>query len=422
MKEKTDVMPDKNSEEYKIRFGYPENEFVFCCNDDDTNIWVYHKSDSATFRQIDPGFSKANEKNFSRAVDYAMKTKKLAYFDPNILKHPIFSNTKEQIDAKQKTATSLALKIYEAVEIQKAVDAGKDMNELQEDMLWKSDLLAHKMPPEKCEILCKTTFLEKAVRRDFDKMVKFLLEKTNADVNAKNNMGITALFSCIRSAKMARLLIKYGADVNIKDEKDRTLLFYANRPEVIRVLLENGADGNIRDKFGQTALFQYLNADEIDMFLKYCGNVNDRDNDGKTPLFYAWRDVVVRSLLKHGADVNIKDNDGRTAIFYEGEEKIPLLVEHGADVNVKDKDGMTPLLMCIKNENLGNAAYLMEHGADFSVVDSDGKTILDNAKEIFEKMKKSFIDKGIDYSKNRSYNYNLKSLNKIQKIFGKANP
>lgn len=416
MKKKTDVMPDKNSEEYKIRFGYPENEFVFCCNDDATKIWVYHKSDSATFRQIDSGFSKANEKNFSRAVDYAMKTKKLAYFDPNILEHPIFSNTKEQIDAKANTATSLALKIYEAVEIQKAVDAGKDMNVLQDDIFWKD-----KFPPEKYEKFCKETFLKKAVKRDFDKMVRFLLEKTNANVNAKDNIGQTALFSCVTSAKMARLLIKYGADVNIKDEKGKTFLFYANRPEVIRVLLENGADGNIRDKLGRTALFQYENADEIDMFLKYCGNVNDRDNDGKTPLFYAWRDVVVRSLLKHGADVNIKDNDDRTAIFYEGEGKIPLLVKHGADVNVKDKDGMTPLLMCIKNENLGNAAYLMEHGADFSVLDSDGKTILDNAKAIFEKIKKSFIDKGTDYSKNLWYNSNLESLNKIQEIFGKTN-
>lgn len=52
--------------------------------------------------------------------------------------------------------------------------------------------------------------------------------------------------------------IKAGADVNAKDESGLTALMYAARfndnPEVIQVLVKNGADVNAKNKNSETAL------------------------------------------------------------------------------------------------------------------------------------------------------------------------
>ena len=46
---------------------------------------------------------------------------------------------------------------------------------------------------------------------------------------------------------ITKLLIKYNADVNAKNEKGRTLLFnavYNGNIDIVRLLIENGADPN----------------------------------------------------------------------------------------------------------------------------------------------------------------------------------
>ena len=54
-----------------------------------------------------------------------------------------------------------------------------------------------------------------------------------------------------------RTLLEKEADVNVKDEFDRTALMLAafgGHTEVVKVLLEAGADVNAKGKFGATAL------------------------------------------------------------------------------------------------------------------------------------------------------------------------
>jgi len=95
---------------------------------------------------------------------------------------------------------------------------------------------------------------------------------------------------------------------------------WAGSEKIARELLRNGAEVNAGDYHGRTALHQAV--------------IGQRKN-------------VVVELLKNGADITAKDNDGRTAVHLaagiKGLEILKVLLEKGGDVNVRDNDGKTPL-------------------------------------------------------------------------------
>lgn len=91
--------------------------------------------------------------------------------------------------------------------------------------------------------------------------------------------------------KTAQLLIDHGADVNMAGEGGVTPLMAAAEvrfgQRMAIMLLKAGADPNIRDLSGKAALY----------YAVYCGNLH-----------------MTKRLLKAGADPYIKDNYGETAI------------------------------------------------------------------------------------------------------------
>ncbi len=59
-----------------------------------------------------------------------------------------------------------------------------------------------------------------------------------------------------KQTEVARLLIKNGADVNIKNMFKKTPLFYVKQLKDVKLLIENGADPNARDQVGLTFLYR----------------------------------------------------------------------------------------------------------------------------------------------------------------------
>ncbi|MCX8200139.1 MAG: ankyrin repeat domain-containing protein [Candidatus Micrarchaeota archaeon] len=69
-----------------------------------------------------------------------------------------------------------------------------------------------------------------------------------------------ALFNAVKEGKMERvekLIAKKNVDVNIRDDKDRTPLMHAvmlDNIEIARLLVKYGADVNARDIYGRSVL------------------------------------------------------------------------------------------------------------------------------------------------------------------------
>src|SRR5262249_2032064 len=97
-------------------------------------------------------------------------------------------------------------------------------------------------------------------------------------VDARDHSGQTALFwavafsepSLVSEAQAkARLLLDYGADVNLADSKQTTPLITALQLRAVAMtgfLLENGADPNHKDAQGLTARDWALRNGYVDLF------------------------------------------------------------------------------------------------------------------------------------------------------------
>jgi len=185
-----------------------------------------------------------------------------------------------------------------------------------------------------------------AAHQGYTTTIKSLLAN-GADVNAKNNLGYTALIMASTGghAETVKALLAHGADVNTKDKYGSTALMMASiqgHYEVIKALLTNGADVNAKDKNGVTAL----------MYASLKGHAE-----------------TVKALLAHGADVNTKDKAvGRTALTHASTnghaEIVKVLLAHGADVNTKDDFGFTPIAAASIEGFPGIVELLKKSGAE----------------------------------------------------------
>jgi ankyrin repeat protein len=146
--------------------------------------------------------------------------------------------------------------------------------------------------------------------------IRFFLER-GADVDAvdHNHLGLLHAASCSGSIEVARLLLKHGANIDVRNSWGQTPLH--------RALVE------IHDNF------DHKHFDGIQLFLEHGAGVDALDNYNSTPLHVASRYGSVRAtrlLLKHGANVHLLNNAGHTpsqvASANGHEETARLLSEH----------------------------------------------------------------------------------------------
>ena len=277
----------------------------------------------------------------------------------------------------------------------------------------------------------------------FYELVEHLVKKYSQDINAIGGQQDYPLIAALHGGhtRVAELLVRHGANVNIQGTEQKTplheaILWPKNLAiSAVEFLLNNGADINARDEVlltplhmaaaqgnlevAQTLLQRKVDvnsrsvgdqtplhlvskptftmgkgnrADFVELLMEYGAEVNSRNLMGATPLHYASSVMdleVARVLLDCGAYVDVKDVRGRTPLlralepkyyFDEGRFDIAqLLVERGADVNAQDEEYETPLHSASFHLELGLVQVLLDHGAQAYAENIRGQIPLDRA-------------------------------------------
>jgi len=123
-----------------------------------------------------------------------------------------------------------------------------------------------------------------------------------------------------------RLNIVKQANLDIQDKYCCTALIWAAKYEhqtaIVDLLIKAGANKDIKDNDGRTALMHatyYGHKDIVDLLIKSGANKDIKDNNGYTALMHAaceGREAIVDSLIEASANKDIKDNDGHTALMW----------------------------------------------------------------------------------------------------------
>ncbi|KAI9438115.1 hypothetical protein H4582DRAFT_234842 [Lactarius indigo] len=182
---------------------------------------------------------------------------------------------------------------------------------------------------------------------------------------------------------VANLLCKYGADVNVRGDNNRTLLYTGlmyRRVDITRWLLDHGADVNARNGNRWTPLHMAafkMELEAVQVLLEHNADINSRRFAGRTPLHdtvhYSGghsegkRVDVVQRLLEHGADPNACDVNHSTPLHEASSnglvEVARLLLSFGANVDMKDGKGRTPLQVVSSDGHYEMRQLLLEHGS-----------------------------------------------------------
>jgi|GEM_PF-3311205 len=253
-------------------------------------------------------------------------------------------------------------------------------------------------------------------QRNKYRMARYLIKK-GADINKTDFSGRTPLHEAIRygNSHLATLLIHKGAVITTRDSMGTTPLHEAGRngmKNVAKMLIARGADINAGDKSGWTPLHEAAgkkNHKLIKILLENNADANAVNEDGNLPLHLACCENNIISVLylvrATGKFINLKNIFGKTPLFYSVRlGSVPasaLLVDNGAAVNESDNTGFTPLFYTARNGNVKIAEFLIRVGANIEHRSKKGITPLHySARMGNEKMILLLLKKGADeYSK-----------------------
>lgn len=198
-----------------------------------------------------------------------------------------------------------------------------------------------------------------AIDGDYISCAEKLLESRYADITTEDKKRREELEEeLIGKLKMdiVELLINSGANVNLKDDDGITPLYLAieSAPTcVIDLLLDKGANPNWKDEYGRSFLAEAVSEgwiDIVELLLEHDARINTKDICGQTPLHEAvWGGYkeIAKLLITKGIDVDSTDKNGDTPLHVaalKGDKQFfDLLIAEGADINEKNKDGKTPL-------------------------------------------------------------------------------
>lgn len=233
----------------------------------------------------------------------------------------------------------------------------------------------------------------------WEKFISMVIEKKDQiDVNvrdSKNNYMMTYAVMMNRH-DVAQALIDQGAKVDIVDDENRSVSYYAitlQYDKILDILLKANevAIGvsmlHRKDDRGKTPLgyaIESKNKYAIRKILEYKGNPNIRDDEGYNSLHNAvhTRDLEIVDLISHHvSDINSRCSTGETALHiaanFQLEEICELLLDKESDPNIQDFSyEFTPLHYAVTLGDQRLTQILLKYGANPNVQDIYGNTSL----------------------------------------------
>ncbi len=272
-------------------------------------------------------------------------------------------------------------------------------------------------------------YFVEAAKNGEKEIVQYFIQR-GINVNKKDSWEkTTALIAAAKQGwiEIGKLLIKAGADANIKDHRRDTALFYTldnGYKDFTEILLKAGAkkiDLHARNALiaacetcdiatARSCIERIVNIDAWFGVNQWPPLIIAADNNCKE---------IVKLLIKHGADVNAEGIDMKTAldltieknytevvgllltagahikevtpyenylgiaIHNDNLEIVKLLVRKGIEIDNYGPywSGVTPLIQAIDSHHVEIAKYLIKAGADVNYQGSGGKKAIDIARE-----------------------------------------
>ena len=248
-----------------------------------------------------------------------------------------------------------------------------------------------------------------AIENEEKRILSEILSQDKININEKDKFGRIILQDLVVDGKteLAKLLIKYGADINSKDKHHRNVIFdalsYGDESFIVYLLTldEPKIDLNNIDDNLNTIMHhsEVMNNDTIAEKLIDAGtDVTIKNAKGETFLCNAALQgekakKLVELALSKGADVNSKAGNDNT-IFIElmrtfaqlspNEvdrrrnllEMAKLIINYGGDIDAVNSDHETALFQAIRAKDFELISYLLKIDVNPNIINKYGKTAL----------------------------------------------
>lgn len=147
-----------------------------------------------------------------------------------------------------------------------------------------------------------STYLYNLCKHNSKANLEYVLSQKLIDINCKNSLGETALFSLLEHTDTIKFS---GQNIELNQTVNQNLIYGnlqltfekkeskpANNTECIKILIENGIDLNCQNSLGDTALIKAAKNGAIEN---------------------------AKLLIQHGADIHIRNNENKTFADYNAE-------------------------------------------------------------------------------------------------------